>query len=150
MLDKIQTDLKQAQLSKDEIKVSTLRLLLSEIHNSEIQLGKEAGKLSDEQLITIIQREAKKRKEAIEGFRRGGREESAQKEAAELKILENYLPVQLSDEELTKIVEDTITEVGASSMSEMGKVIGQVMSKVAGKTDGSRVSALVKEKLIQN
>lgn len=112
MVDKIQADLRKAQLARDEIKVSTLRLLLSEIKNAEIAKGSEVG---EQDIISIIGREVKKRKEAASGFRSGSREQSAQKEEAESKILEGYLPERLSNEELTKLVETTINEVGASS-----------------------------------
>lgn len=144
MVDKIQSDLKEAQLSRDEVKVSTLRLLLSEIKNTEISKG---GALSDEDIISVVQKEVKKRKEAAIGFRSGGREEAAQKEEAESLILENYLPTQLSNEELTKTVESTITELGATSISDMGKVIGAVMGKVRGQADGGSVSSIVKDRL---
>lgn len=144
MVDKLQTDLKAAQRARDEIKVSTLRLLLSEIKNAQIAKN---GDLSKEDLISVLQREAKKRKEAAEGFRKGDREDSAKKEEAELKILEGYLPSQMSNEELTKLVEDTINEIGASSLQDLGKVMGVVMGKVAGRADGGTVSALVKQKL---
>lgn len=110
LVDKIQDDLRQAQLDRDEVKVSTLRLLLSEIHNGEILLRQSSGQekggpLSDENIISVIQREIKKRKEAAAGFRSGDREDQAQREEVELKILEG----------LTKIVEDSINEVGAKS-----------------------------------
>ena len=144
MQDQIQEDLKQAQLGRDEVKVSTLRLLLSEIKNAEIAKGEE---LSDTDVVVTIQKEVKKRKEAAEGFRRGHREEQAVAEEAELKILEAYLPTQLSNEELTEVVDQAITEIGATQISDMGKVIGLVMSKAEGKVDGGRVSSLVKEKL---
>ena len=144
MVDKIQADLKQAQLSRREAEVSTLRLLLSEIKNAEIAKG---GDLGDPDIISIVQKEVKKRKEAAVGFRSGGREEQALKEEAESLILEGYLPAQLQLEELTKIVESSITEVGANSVQDMGKVIGAVMAKVKGQADGGVVSALVKEKL---
>ncbi|MBI2086013.1 GatB/YqeY domain-containing protein [Candidatus Daviesbacteria bacterium] len=146
MLDKIQSDLKQAQLARDEIKVSTLRLLLSEIKNAEIAKG---NSLAQQDIISVIQKEVKKRKEAANAFRFGGREESAVKEESELKVLEQYLPAQISTEELTKIVEESINEQGATSIQDMGKVIGAVMGKVKGQTDGGAVSALVKEKLLQ-
>ncbi|MBI2338267.1 GatB/YqeY domain-containing protein [Candidatus Daviesbacteria bacterium] len=147
-VDQIQEDLKAAQLAKDEIKVSTLRLLLSEIKNKEIALRQSSGQasLSDSDVISVIQREAKKRKEAAEGFRVGGREESAVKEEAELKILESYLPAQLSNEELTKIVEEAIKESGAVSLADMGKVMGAVMGKTGGRADGGTVSNLVKDR----
>ncbi len=144
LLDKIQSDLREAQLSRDETRVSTLRLLLSEIKNQEIAVGTV---LSDEDVILLIRKEAKKRKEASTGFRSGGREDSALKEEAELKVLESYLPAQLPNEELTKIVEEVINEMGASSMADMGKVIGAVMGKVKGQADGGTVSSIVKEKL---
>ena len=140
----ISSDLKEAQLARDEVKVSTLRLLLSEIHNAQIQKGAD---LPDEEIILVVQKEAKKRKEAILGFRSGGREDQAKREEAELVILESYLPKQLSNEVLTKIVEDTIKEIGAKSLADMGKVIRGVMGKVKGQADGNTVSALVKEKL---
>lgn len=161
MQDKIQDELKNAQVAKDEVKVSTLRLLLSEIHNVEILLrqsslrgdsvepGQEkGGELSDADIISVIQREVKKRKEAAGGFRSGGREDAAQKEEAEAKILESYLPEQLSNEELTEIVLGAIKEVGATQISDMGKVIGVVMGKVSGRADGGRVSGIVKERLV--
>lgn len=144
LLDQIQTDLKNAQLSRDEIKVSTLRLLLSEIKNKEIA---EGGSLSDEDVVSVVQREAKKRTEAAAGFRAGDREDSALKEESEAKVLENYLPVQLNNEELTKMVEEAINEMGASSLADMGKVMGAVMGKVKGRAGGTTVSNLVKERL---
>lgn len=144
MVDNIQSDLKEAQLARNEIKVSTLRLLLSEIKNAEISKG---GQLTNDDVVVIIQREVKKRKEAAAGFRTGGREDSAQKEEAELKILEEYLPAQISDEELTGIVGQAITEVGAKSLVDMGKVMGVVMGKVKGRADGITVSSMVKERL---
>lgn len=144
LLDQIKTDLKNAQLAREEIKVSTLRMLLSEIHNAGIQKG---GELSDSDILPIVQREVKKRKEAAQGFRFGGREDSAGKEEAEAEVLFTYLPAQLSDEELTKIVEETINELGATSLADMGKVIGAVMGKTKGQAEGGTVSALVKERL---
>jgi uncharacterized protein len=146
MLKVIQEDLKQAQLARDETKVSTLRMLISEIKNAEIAKG---GTLEEADIMSVLAREAKKRKEAAVGFRQGGREESAVKEESELKILEGYLPTQLSSEELTKIVEQTITELGAKSITDMGKVIGVVMGKVKGQADGGAVSGLVKERLVR-
>lgn len=143
--DRIKSDLQQAQLARDEIKVSTLRLLLSAISYADIASSGE--EISDEEIVTVIQREVKKRKEAVAGFRQGNREESAQKEEAEAKILESYLPEQLSNEELTKIIEGAINETGAKSIGDLGRVIGLVMGKVKGRADGGKVSALVKEKL---
>lgn len=147
--DQIQTDLKQAMLDKDDIKVSTLRLLLSELTYAKIQKGinNSDEKLFDEDIIAVIQKEVKKRKEAASGFRLGQREEQAQKEEAEARVLESYLPAQISDEELTKIVQDTINELGAKSIQDMGRVIGVVKTKVGQAADGGRISSVVKEKL---
>lgn len=144
LVDNLQTDLKNAQLSRDGIKVSTLRLLLSEIKNKEIAKGEA---LSDEDIFSVLAREVKKRKEAALGFRAGYREEAALKEEKELEILQSYLPPGLSNEELSKIVEDSINEVGAASLADMGKVMGVVMGKVKGQADGTLVSNLVKERL---
>lgn len=142
--DRLRQDLNQAQLAHNDIKVSTLRLLLSEIRYAQISKGQD---LSDEDIVHLLGREVKKRLESATAFRQGGREELAAKEDQEAEILKSYLPPQLPDEELTKIVEDSIQEVGAKSVSDMGKVIGMVMGKVKGQADGGRVSALVKEKL---
>jgi uncharacterized protein len=149
MEDKIKADLKNAMLAKDETKVSSLRLLSSEITYSKVAKGLKNSdeKLTDEDIIPILRKEIKKRKEAASGFRSGNREESALKEEAEAKVLEGYLPDEMGDEELTKLVQEAITNVGASSMQDMGKVIGLVMGKVGGSVDGGRVSALVKSKL---
>lgn len=144
MIEKIREDLKKAQLERNELTVSTLRLLLSEITNSQIAKGED---LTDTEIISVVQREVKKRKEASEGFRKGSREELAQKEESEAKILEAYLPQQISDEELTKLVEDAITNIGATGQQDIGKVIGMVMGKTGQSADGGRVSSLVKQKL---
>lgn len=144
LFEKIQADLKDAQLQREEVKISTLRMLLSEIHNAKIAKGQE---LSESDLMVIIQKEVKKRKEASLGFRQGGREDSALKEEKEAEILSTYLPKQLSDSELEAIIDEAITQTGATQISDMGKVIGMVMGKVAGQADGGRVSALVKSKL---
>ncbi len=136
LTDNLSNLLKNAQLARDKVRVSTLRLLLSEIKNIQIQKGVE---LSDADVISVIQKEAKKRRESIESFRSGGREDLALREEAELSILNAYLPAQLTQEELIGLVTEAIKESGASSLADMGKV--------AGRADGSVVSALVKEKL---
>ncbi len=145
MENKLREDLKQAQLAKDEVKVATLRLLISELTYAKV--AKQTENLSDEDVISAIQKEAKKRKESIESFTKGNRPELASKEEAELKILETYLPEQISDEELTKIVEESITETGAASLADMGKVIGLVMEKAGQRVEGARVSSMVRGKL---
>jgi len=144
MLDKIQQNLKAAQFAKDELQVSVLRMLMSELKYAEIN---KASDLTDEEILSIIQKELKKRRDSIAAFTQAGRTELADKEKAEAVILETYLPAQMSDEELTDIVRQTITDLGASSMADMGKVIGQVMTKTQGLADGSRISGLVKQEL---
>jgi uncharacterized protein YqeY len=118
-------------------------MLLSEIKYAEVA----KGEIQDQDIIAVVQKELKKRKEAAEGFRKGGREESAQKEEAEAKVLEKYLPEQLSDDQLQSLVNEVINELGASSMADMGKVITVVMAKAGQGAEGSRVSALVRQKL---
>lgn len=142
--DKIHEDLKNAQLQRDEVEVSTLRLLLSELNYAKID---KAQDLTDEDVVSIVQKEIKKRKEAAAGFRSGNREESAQKEEAEAKVLEKYLPPQLSEGELNSIIDQVISEAGASSITDMGKVMGIVKSKVGSSADPGKVAGLVKERL---
>jgi uncharacterized protein len=145
MEDKLREDLKQAQLNRDELKVSTLRLLLSELTYAKV--AKKVEVLSDEDITAAILKAVKQRKESIESFKSGNREDLASKEEAELGILQGYLPQQMSDEELTKVVEEAITKTGASSMQDMGKVIGMVMGQVGAKAEGAKVSGLVRERL---
>jgi uncharacterized protein YqeY len=143
MNDKIRQDLKTAMLAKDETVVMTLRMLLSEIKYLEVA----KGELTDSDYISVIQKELKKRREAAEGFRKGGREESALKEENEAKILEKYLPQQMTDQQLQSLVDEAINETGATSMSDMGKVMSQVLSKAGQSVEGSRVSTMVRQKL---
>lgn len=147
MEDKLREDLKQAQLAKEEIKVATLRLLLSEITYAKV--AKQTEVLLNEDIIAVVQKAVKQRKESIDSFKKGGRDDLASKEEAEMAILQTYLPEQILDEELTKIIDEVITNTGVSSTADMGKVIGIVMGKVGQKAEGARVSAKVREKLIQ-
>ncbi len=142
--EKIMADMKEAMKAKDMIKVSTLRLLLSEIKNKEID---KKGELTDEEIYALIQKAVKQRKESIEQYRFGGRNDLVQKEETELKILESYLPEQLSEEELERIIEEAIKETGATTMKDMGKVMKIVMPKVKGRADGKIVNEMVKKKL---
>lgn len=144
MLTKIEDDLKQALKEQRLIEVSTLRLFISEIKNAQIAKGQD---LSDAQIIEVALREAKKRQESIEAYKGAGRLELAEKEEAELSVLKKYLPTQMSDEDLRKQVEDAIAGVGATSLADMGKVMGAVMSKVKGQANGDRVISFVKELL---
>lgn len=145
--DKVQEDLKQAMMAKDELRLSTVRMLKSAIQYHEIQKGGAGYEATDEDVIEVIGREVKKRNEAIELYKKGGREELAQKEEKELEILKTYLPEQMSEEEIRNIVKQTITETGASSIQEMGKVMGALMPKVKGRADATLVSNIVRESL---
>jgi len=145
MENQLREDLKQAQLNRDEVKVSTLRLLLSELTYAKV--AKKVEELSDEDVTAVILKAVKQRKESIESFRSGNREDLASKEEAELAILQTYLPEQISDEELTKVIDEAITKTGASSMQDMGKVIGMVMGQVGAKAEGAKVSSIVRSKL---
>ena len=143
-LDTITADLTEALKSREEVKVSTLRLLISNINNAKIAKGEE---LSDDEVAEEIAKDAKRHRESIDAFVKGGRSDLADKEKEELAVLEKYLPEQLTREEIAKFVVEAISQTGASSPSNMGKVMSAVMAKVKGRADGGAVSALVKEKL---
>jgi uncharacterized protein YqeY len=145
--DKIQEDLKQAMLSKSEEKLSTIRMLKSALQYHEIQKGGAGYTATDEDVIEVVGREIKKRKESIELYEKGGRQELADKEKRELEVLQGYLPEQMSEEEVRKLVEETIQSLGASTMQDMGKVMGALSAKTKGKADGSLVSSIVREQL---
>jgi uncharacterized protein len=140
VLEQIQHDVKDAMRAREKERVHALRLIVSELQKA----AKENG--ADE--VEVLQRERKRRLEAAEAYRDGGRVELAESEESEAELIASYMPEQLSDEELGAIVGDAVAESGASSPKEMGKVMALVMPKVKGRADGKRVSAAVKEKLL--
>lgn len=150
--EKIAQDLKEALKKGDAVWVSTLRLLSSALHNEEIAKQKEL--MAEEELV-VVRRELKKREEAAEAYEKGGRPESAEKEKKEAGILKEFLlaspslggPAQMSEEELGKIVEQIIAEIGASSPSDFGKVMGAIIARVKGQADGKTVAESVRKKL---
>ena len=144
LLEQIQNDLKTALKERNELQVSTLRLLLSETHNRQIE---KQAKLVDEDIVGVLRKEVKKRQESIEAYEKGGRQELADKESKELIILSKYLPQEMSPKELEKIVKEVIVEVGAQGPSDFGKVMGVIMEKVKGKIDGTKVADAVKKLL---
>ena len=160
--EQITADIKEALFAKEEERVTTLRLLFAAVQNKEKEnryaiskknpdsipeeLDKESQLLTEE-LMGIVATEAKKRREAIEAFEKGGRQEMADKEKRELSILEAYLPAQLTEEEITTLVAKAITESGANNMKDMGKVMAQLAQATKGKADGAIVSKIVKEQL---
>jgi uncharacterized protein YqeY len=140
----VQDAVKAAMKGGDRVTLSTLRLLLAAIHNEEIRLRKE---LTTEEIQKTIATLRKQRSEAIELFRKGGREELATKEEAELAVLQRFLPQALSEEEMKGIIRDTIAEAGAKGVQDLGKVMKLVMPKVSGRGDGKRVNELARELL---
>jgi uncharacterized protein YqeY len=147
LLEKLNEDYKEAVRNKDETKRNTINLLLSALKYRQIELRASGKELTDEEIIGVISKEIKKRKEAIELYEKGNRQDLAEKEKRELEILESYMPKQLSEEELLKIIDETIKSVGASSPSDVGKVMKELMPKVKGKADGSLVKSLVEKRL---
>ena len=144
LIGRLEDDLKQAMLARDNARRDALRLILASLRSAEKDLQRP---LSDEEELQVLQRERKRRHEAADAFRGGGREEQAQKEEGELAVLEEFMPSPLSEEELEQIVDDAIAENGATSLRDMGRVMADVMPQVAGRADGSAVSQLVREKL---
>jgi hypothetical protein len=141
----LQEELKQSMLARNELKTSVLRLLLSAINYYEIQKGGAGYVATEEDILTVTQNQAKQRRDSIEQFKIAGRQELVDKEAKELEILNTYLPEQMGEEEITKLVKEAITQTGATSMSDIGKVMGALMPKVKGKADGNLVSSIVKK-----
>jgi uncharacterized protein len=139
--DRLGQDLKAAMLAKDADRLSTLRLLKSAI--GYVQIERKTDSLSDADFVAIVQKEVKKRRDAIEQFEKGGRPELAEKEKKEITVLETFLPKALSAEELEQLVKATIQETGATSKKDMGPVIKAVQAKAAGRADGKTISALV-------
>lgn len=145
--DKLQEELKQSMLARNELRTSVLRLLLSAITYHEIQKGGAGYKATDEDVLEVVAREIKKRRESIEMYEKGARQELADKEKSELEILQTFLPKQMSEDEVRTLVKKAITETGAKEQNEMGKVMGVLMPKVKGKADGTMVSNIVREEL---
>lgn len=144
--DKLQEDIKAAMIARNEEKLSTLRMLKSAIQYAEINKGLDY-KATDEDILGVIEKEVKKRREAIDLYEKGGRPELADKEKRELETLLGYLPEQMSEEEVSKLVDEAVSSTGATSMQDMGKVMGALMPKVKGKADAGMVSNLVRQRL---
>lgn len=143
--EQLQKDMIEAMKAKDELKVGVLRMVKAAI--LKFETAGDRKQATDEDILNLIGKEAKQRQESAESFRAGGRPELAEKEDKEITLLKAYLPAQLSEEELKKIVQETIGEVGATSKADMGKVMGALMPKVRGKADGGQVNKMVAELL---
>jgi len=140
----LQQDLKDAMRAKDKPRLSTIRLLLAAIKNAEIDAGHP---LEDTEAFVIVERQIKQRRDAAAEFSKGGRNERAEEELAEMAILQTYLPPQLSKEEITRLANDTIREVGAQGPADLGKVMKLLMPQVRGKAEGKVVNRVVRELL---
>ncbi len=144
--EKLQNDLTEAMRARDEVRSSTIRMVLTAIKNEEVS-GKEARDLSDAEVITVLSREAKKRREAAEAFEQAGANDRAANEKAEGVIISEYLPAQLSEAELKDLIASAIAETGATGPQQMGLVMKSIQPKIAGRADGGIVSSLVKAAL---
>ena len=144
IIDLIKDDLKKAIKSQDNLKKSVYRFILSAIHNEEIKLGKE---LDNNMVITLMIKQAQQRKDSIEAFKLGSREDLINKEAQELKIIEQFLPAQIDESKIKNIAQQTIDEVGAESVKDLGKVMPILMKKLAGKAEGKIVNKVVTDLL---
>jgi hypothetical protein len=144
LLEKITDDMKKAMKNKNKDRMQVLRLLRSDLKKAKID---KKGEFTEEDAMNVITKAAKNRKESIESYKKGDREDLVEAEQKELEVIEEYLPEQMSDEEIKGLVDEVIEETGASSMQDIGKVMGSIMPKVKGKADGSKVQAIVRSKL---
>ena len=142
----LQNDRTESMRSGDKVALGTIRMVLTAITNEEVA-GKEARTLSEDEIITVLSREGKKRREAAEEFAKAGREDKAAEERAEGEVIAKYLPAQLSEDDIKKMISAAITSTGAAGPADMGKVMGAIKPQIAGKADGSIVSSLVKAAL---
>jgi len=144
---KLREELKQSMLARNELKTSVLRMLLSSLNYYEIQKGGAGYEAVDEDVLAVIQKEAKQRRDSIEEFTKAGRMELVEKEKKELEMLQTYLPEQMTEEKIREIVKQTINETSVKTIAEIGKVMGALMPKVKGKADGGLVNKIVRELL---
>jgi len=144
--EKLQSDLTQSMRDRDELRSGTIRMVLTAIKNEEVS-GKEARELGDAEVITVLSREAKKRREAAEAYEQAGAKDRADIEKAEGEIIATYLPTQLSESEIRDLIKAAISETGASGLQQMGLVMKSIQPKIAGRADGGLVSTLVKAAL---
>ena len=145
--ERVDSDLKTAMREKNATKLGVLRMLKAAVTNATIEKGGADSKLTDAEAIQVIRKQVKQRQDSIESFEKGGRAELAAKEKEELSILQSYLPQAMSTDEISKVVQETITEVGASSKAQMGAVMKALQAKVAGRADGKTLSAEVQQQL---
>jgi uncharacterized protein len=145
IVERLTDDMKQAMKNKDKETLSVIRMIKASIQNESIKLGKDT--LTEDEELTILSREVKQRKDSLQEFKSAGRDDLVIKVENELSVVKRYMPEQLSEEELIKIVQETIQELNASSKKEMGKVMSAVMPKVKGKADGTQIKDVVLQQL---
>lgn len=148
LVDKIQSNLVTAMKNKDELTLSVLRMLKSSIQLAQVEKGKDNA-LTDDDVLVLVRRLIKQRTEAAEMYKSGGASDRAERELAEIKVLETYQPAQLSDEDILKIVAEVAKETGAAGPKDMGKMMGKTMAAVKGQADGNRVKSAVQQYLSQ-
>ena len=144
LIQELEGEVRDAMLARETDRRDALRLILASLRSAEKDLQRP---LSEDEELQVLQRERKRRSEAAEAFRAGGREEQALKEETELAILEEFMPTPLTEDDLERIVDDAIAETGATNIRDMGRVMADVMPQIAGRADGSAVSQIVREKL---
>ncbi|WP_201713539.1 GatB/YqeY domain-containing protein [Rossellomorea arthrocnemi] len=145
LLNRLNDDMKQAMKNKEKEKLSVIRMLKASLQNEAIKHGKQD--LSEDEELTVLSREVKQRKDSLQEFQNAGRQDLVEKIQTELTYVEIYMPTQLSEEEVSAIVQQTVAEVGATSKADMGKVMGAIMPKLKGKADGALVNKLVLQHL---
>ncbi|MBL4951350.1 GatB/YqeY domain-containing protein [Neobacillus sp. OS1-32] len=145
LLERLNNDMKQAMKNKEKDKLSVIRMIKASMQNEAIKLG--AKELTEDQELTVLSRELKQRKDSLHEFDKAGREDLVEKLRTEISIVELYMPKQLSEEEVSELVKQTIIETGAKSKADMGKVMSAIMPKIKGKADGSLVNKFVQQHL---
>jgi uncharacterized protein len=144
LIERMEDELKEAMRARNQERTATLRMTLASLRSAEKELQRP---LKEDEELQVLQRERKRRTEAAEAFREGGRSEQADKEGRELAVIEEFMPEPMSEDEIERIIDDAIAETGATSLRDLGRVMADVMPQVAGRADGSTVSQLVREKL---
>jgi uncharacterized protein len=144
--DRLRSDLTVSMRGRDELRTATIRMVLTAVTNAEVA-GAQAREISDDEVVGVLAKEAKKRRDAADAFRQGGRPDLAEREDAEAAVIAGYLPAPLTDDELDALVDAAVAETGANSLREMGAVMRRLATDVAGRADGARVAAAVKARL---
>jgi hypothetical protein len=144
--DRLRSDLTVSMRGRDELRTATIRMVLTAVTNAEVA-GAQAREISDQEVVGVLAKEAKKRRDAADAFRQGGRPDLAEREDAEAAVIAGYLPAPLTDDELDALVDAAVAETGANSLREMGAVMKRLATDVAGRADGARVAAAVKARL---